>query len=309
MFAHQIKRMPGDEINNNNNTIAYLFRQALDKKIASEISKHHQDSLRYVYNHFMIYLGPEGREMPIKSLTTIQIEEFLQRYNSSATNYMNKRRDLGSLFNAAAKFIDETLMTVKNTEVRKIKATLHLAYEKEQLPVVLDFLKIKHTNLYRCCLMTYGCLLRPHEEIRLLTKKHFKAGNTEIHLAGTENKSGRVRVVYVPDYVREELEPVLHEIKRDDNIFSLIKEPFNDNYFAKQWNREKKTLLAHGLIYPKQTLYSFRHTAAIDVFRRTKDVYMVQKMMGHSSVVVTLKYLRSLGEFNTDELKAAAPVL
>ena len=38
------------------------------------------------------------------------------------------------------------------------------------------------------------------------------------------------------------------------------------------------------------------------------NVYMVQKMMAHSTVVVTLKYLRSLGEFNMDELKAAAPV-
>ena len=52
--------------------------------------------------------------------------------------------------------------------------------------------------------MAYGCLLRPHEEIRLLTKKHFKGGNTEIHLAGEENKGGKVRVVYVPDYVRAE---------------------------------------------------------------------------------------------------------
>jgi integrase len=102
---------------------------------------------------------------------------------------------------------------------------------------------------------------------------------------------------------------VLNAIGRNDNIFSLSKEPFNDSYFSKQWSREKKKLLSHGLIYPKQTLYSFRHTAAIDVFRRTKDVYMVQKIMGHASVLVTLKYLRSLGEFNTEELKAAAPVL
>jgi integrase len=157
--------------------------------------------------------------------------------------------------------------------------------------------------------MTYGCFLRPHEEIRLLTKKHFKAGNSEIHLAGDENKGGKVRVVYVPDYVREELEPVLDGIKREDNIFSLYKIPFNETYFSKQWSRQKKALLSYGLIYPNQTLYSFRHSAAIDVFRRTKDVYLVQKMMGHSSVTVTLKYLRSLGEFNTDELREAAPTL
>lgn len=286
-----------------------LFRQALDKKLRSGISKQHQDSLRYVYNHFMTFLGEKGREMPLKSLTTGQIEAFLQLFNTSATHYMNKRRDLSVLFNTACRMIDENLMTIKKTEIRRIKATLHVAYEKEQLQPVLGFLKARHIHLYRCCLMTYGCLLRPHEEIRLLTKGHFKAGNTEIHLGGAENKGGRVRIVFVPDYVREELEPVLNVIGRGDNIFSQAKEPFNDSYFSKQWSREKKKLLSHGLIYPKQTLYSFRHTAAIDVFRRTKDVYMVQKMMGHASVLVTLKYLRSLGEFNTDELRSAAPVL
>lgn len=297
-----------NELSNNQST-GSLFRQALDKKLTSGISRQHQDSLRYVYNHFMTFLGADGRDKPIKELTTGQIEAFLQLFNTSATHYMNKRRDLSVLFNTACRLIDENLMTVRKTEVRRVKATLHLAYEREQLQPVLDFLKANHTNLYRCALMTYGCLLRPHEEIRLLTKKHFKANNTEIHLEGNENKGGRVRVVFVPDYVRAELEQVLNQIGRDDNIFSLVKEPFNDSYFSKQWSREKKKLLSHGLIFPKQTLYSFRHTAAIDVFRRTKDVYMVQKIMGHASVLVTLKYLRSLGEFNTEELRSAAPVL
>jgi integrase len=295
--------------NTTNQSIAFLFQQALEKKLSSDLSKKHKDNLRHLYNHFMLFLGTDGQEMAIKDLSTSKIEEFLQRYNSSGTHYMNKRRDLSVLFNTAARLVDITLTTVKKSETKKIKACLNLAYEKEQLQPILDFVKAHHTNLYRCCLMTYGCLLRPHEEIRLLTKKHFKGGNTEIHLAGEENKGGKVRVVYVPDYVRVELEPVLHEIKRNDNIFSLKEEPFNESYFSKQWNREKKKMLSYGLIYPNQTMYSFRHTAAINVFRRTKDVYLLQKMMGHSSVVITLKYLRSLGEFNTDELREAAPTL
>jgi integrase len=293
----------------NDQTIGTLFRLALEKKLSSEISKNHKENLRYAYNDFMRFLGKEMSMHPIQSLTTAQVEQFLHGCGSSATSYMNKRRDLSVLFNTAMRLIDKDLPTVKKTQTRRIKASLHVPYEKEQLRPIFDFLKGRHLNLYRCCLMTYGCLLRPHEEIRLLTKKHFKAGNTEIHLAGNENKGGRIRVVYVPDYVREDLDPVLLNLRRDDNIFSGIKVPFNDTYFSKQWNRERRSMVKHGLIYAKQTLYSFRHTAAINVFRRTKDVYMVQKMMGHSSVVITLKYLRSLGEFDTEELKAAAPVL
>ncbi|GAA4924653.1 tyrosine-type recombinase/integrase [Mucilaginibacter defluvii] len=294
---------------NHDQSVGSLFRQALEKKMTSDLSRKHKDNLRHLYNHFMLFLGDEGREIPIRDLTTAQIEAFLHRYDSSSTHYMNKRRELSVLFNTAARLIDEKLLTVKRTEPRRIKAKLNLAYEKEQLKPILNFVKANHDNLYLCCLLTYGCFLRPHEEIRLLTKKHFKAGNTEIHLAGDENKGGKVRVVYVPDYVRQELEPVLDGIKRDDNIFSLCKTPFNEAYFSKQWSRQKKGLLNYGLIYPNQTLYSFRHSAAIDVFRRTKDVYLVQKMMGHSSVTVTLKYLRSLGEFNTEEMREAAPVL
>jgi integrase len=64
-----------------------------------------------------------------------------------------------------------------------------------------------------------------------------------------------------------------------------------------------------GLVYEDQTPYSFRHTAAVDLYRRTKDVYLLQKLLGHSTIVVTLKYLRSLGEFNSEELRDAAPQL
>jgi integrase len=293
----------------NHESIASLFQRALEKKLSADLSKKHKDNLRHLYNHFMAFLGEDGRKLNIRELTTPKVEEFLERFNSSGTHYMNKRRDLSVLFNTAGRLIDENISIVKKTERMRVKSRLHLAYEKEQLQPVLNFIKSTHINLYRCCLLTYCCLLRPHEEIRLLTKKHFKADNTEIHLSGDENKGGKVRVVYVPDYVRLELNPVIDELKRDDNIFSLVKTPFNDCYFNKQWNREKHGLLNHGLIYPNQTLYSFRHTAAINVFRRTKDVYLLQKMMGHSSVVITLKYLRSLGEFNTEELKAAAPTL
>ena len=43
-----------------------------------------------------------------------------------------------------------------------------------------------------------------------------------------------------------------------------------------------------------QTLYSFRHSGAIDIFKRTGSVTKLQKSMGHSSINVSLTYLRGL---------------
>ena len=201
------------------------------------------------------------------------------------------------------------LKTLKETERKKSKAKLHVAYDKPQLKPILNYLKLNYPNLYICCLLTYSSWLRPHEEVRLLTGADFRREFSEVHLTGGDNKGGKVRVVHIPDYVRAELVPLIFTLERNFNIFTRSSEPFNESYFNTQWSRAYKKMFELGLIYENQTIYSFRHTAAVDTYRRTKDVYLLQKLLGHSSIVVTLKYLRSLGEFNSEELRNAAPHL
>ena len=43
-----------------------------------------------------------------------------------------------------------------------------------------------------------------------------------------------------------------------------------------------------------QKLYSFRHSGAIDIFKRTGSITKLQKAMGHSNITVSLTYLRGL---------------
>ena len=42
------------------------------------------------------------------------------------------------------------------------------------------------------------------------------------------------------------------------------------------------------------TIYSFRHSGAIEIFKRTGSLTKLQKAMGHSSLNVSLTYLRGL---------------
>jgi integrase len=44
----------------------------------------------------------------------------------------------------------------------------------------------------------------------------------------------------------------------------------------------------------KETLYSFRYSGVIEIFKRTDSITMLQKAMGHSSINVNLTYLRGL---------------
>ncbi len=168
---------------------------------------------------------------------------------------------------------------------RKNKAKLNKPFR--EIRPVLDEIREFNDKLYLCCLLTYGCLLRPHREIRELCWGDFSSDLSQIHLSGHRNKSGRNRIVPVPVYIRENL------IKGEDgrNIFSGELEPYNSDYFKSLWSKYKaqsKVLEEH------QTLYSFRHSGAIDIFKRTGSLTKLQKAMGHSSLNVSLTYLRGL---------------
>jgi len=50
-----------------------------------------------------------------------------------------------------------------------------------------------------------------------------------------------------------------------------------------------------------QTIYSFRHSGAIEIYKRTGSLSKLQKVMGHSSLAVSLTYLRGLEVSDLEE--------
>lgn len=291
-------------------TVVEAFEQYEAHKLSCPYSPLYKRQLTSVSTQFLEFLSPAEKNGKIKNMNPLSAERFLNQFKSTATHYMNKRRALGVFM---AEFVRKKYIETnyaKATPRLKTKATLHKTYTKEQLAALLGYLKNTNFELYLCCLISYGCLLRPHHEIRYLKKKHFNEDYTQIALSGFENKSARVRVVGVPEYVRKAIKERLDQISNPDaNIFSLTVEPYNKYYFNLNWTRAKQNLVSEGLLQPDQTIYSFRHTAAVDVYTRTKDLHIVQQLMGHSTMVVTLKYLRSLGEINVQQLMAVLPVL
>ena len=91
---------------------------------------------------------------------------------------------------------------------------MHKPYK--EIGAILSELKPYNHNLYLCCLLTYGCLLRPHREIRELKWSDFSDDLSYIHLSGQRNKSGRNRIVPVPTYIRD----ILVKGEPHHNIFS-----------------------------------------------------------------------------------------
>ena len=260
-----------------------LVKIALDNKLKGEYSNKYKSMLRFTFNKF-------SKEIRDENITSNRVNSFLNKY-TSAVSYNTVKRHLNVLINDA-KLLGLDSNPMETIKSRKSKAKLHKPYENIKL--LLDDIKLFNRNLYLCCLMTYGCLLRPHREIRELKWGDFSEDLTQINLSGSRNKSGRNRIVPVPYYIRE----ILSRGDYYNNIFSNNTNSYNPEYFKTLWSRYKKKSC---LIDDNQTLYSFRHSGAIEIYKRTGSLSKLQKAMGHSSLKVSLTYLRGLEVENLKE--------
>ena len=183
--------------------------------------------------------------------------------------------------------MNESGFDVRPTGLKPLKQTEILHKPITNLNELLEDIRVYNNNLYFCTLFTYCCLLRPHREIRLLKWKDFSDDLKYVSVDGSRIKSKRNRIVPVPEIIRMRLLPT----KPDDFIFTNSPVEFNNDYFKTLWSRYKRQ---SNMIDEGVTLYSFRHTGAIDLFKRTGSITKLQTAMGHSSIKVSLTYLRGL---------------
>lgn len=291
-------------------TVAEALKEVVEEKLDNKYSLSYKTDLRSIYTKFIEQIPANLLDNPVQGFNKIDYSKFLNQFKTSSAHYMNRRRALGVLFSELVRKRLIPYNPLKDTTKLKVIAKLHQIYTANELHKVLDFLRANYPNLHLCCLLAYGCFLRPHQEIRLLKLKHINDTCTQIRLSGSENKSKRVRVVNIPKYVQEELKlRMLNAQSLEINIISNELEAYNICYFNLQWSRAKKKMEKIGIIKKEQTIYSFRHTASVNVYRKTKDLSILQQLLGHSDMMVTLKYLRGLGEATNEDLKNVMPEL
>jgi len=253
-----------------------ILKKALKLKVESDYTDKYKKEIKFAYDLLLENLS--GKE-----INKVDVIKTLKHY-SNRSSYNSLRKNLNSLFNQALELGLED-NPIKSIKKQRAKANLNKPFE--DIPAILNEIKVFNYNLYLCCIMTYGCLLRPHREVRELTWGDFTADLSYIKLSGSRNKSGRNRIVPVPSYIKELL------IKGDNNlnIFTGTTKAPNPDYFKTIWGRFKKV---SKLLEQDQTLYSFRHSGAIEIYKRTGSLSKLQKALGHSSLAVSLTYLRGL---------------
>ena len=253
-----------------------LFDSLIESKLSEPLSAMYRKALMSIASllrHELVLKDSIGKQF----LNSIPL-----RHNNN-TSYNTTRRHLNVLVN----YLHNNGFNVEKPTLKTRKQEEALHKPISDLKNILERIKTHNNNLYICALLTYGCLLRPHHEIRLLRWSDFSDDLSYITLSGSRVKSKRNRVVPVPEYVRKELTFG----DRNHNIFSGDTEPYNRSYFNGVWKRFKAL---NPELDKDITLYSFRHTGAIEIFKRTGSIHKLQRAMGHSSLNVSLTYLRGL---------------
>ena len=261
-------------------SVIQALQQGVEVKIAQGCSERFIKDAKRIVTLWQRYESEQQlKNLTLDKLQPLHIKNFLVRPNWSAKTQRTVKSTLSPLL---SEFKPHLVQSIK---LKKPNSTLHKPFVN--INEMLDDIKAYNSNLYLCCLMTYGCLLRPHREVRELTWGDFSDDLSYIHLSGNRNKSGRNRIVPVPSYIKD----FLVKGNPKDNIFSGKPQPLNQDYFKTLWSRFKRQ---SNLLEQGQTLYSFRHSGAIEIFKRTGSLTKLQKAMGHSSINVSLTYLRGL---------------
>ena len=268
--------LTGDEkrLKSSKNDLEYVYL-SLESKLKDNFSEKYKSMLKFCFKLI--------KKTNQKTLTKSVIELILNECNSRTT-YNTYRRHINVLINNAREL---GMKSNPMLGIRPKRAMAILHKPIENLQELLYEIQRFSQNLYLCCLLTYGCLLRPHREIVNLKWGDFSNDLKFIHLSGNRNKSGRNRIVPVPIYIRE----ILQKSNKNINIFSGSSKSYNSGYFKTLWRRFKK---ANSSVEQGITIYSFRHSGAIEIFKRTGSLTKLQRAMGHSSLNVSLTYLRGL---------------
>lgn len=259
---------------------------AFEQKKKMEYSARYKKDLTCAFNKITSFLADNNyKKLMLSEFDASIIKDLLNYISTSKRVQLNYKNNYSSLL---TEFFEKYKMSNPFRQIKLVKQEEVLHKPIKDIKLVFEELRIFNTNLHLCCLLAYGCLLRPHREIRNLKWGDFNDECNFISLSGAKNKGKKNRIVPIPKFVQQ----YIIKGNDEDNIFTNSPQVFNEYYFKTLWGRFKKE---SELIKEDNTLYSFRHTGAINVYEKTGSLSKLQQVMGHTNLNTSLTYLRGLG--------------
>jgi integrase len=261
----------------------------LQEKLNADYSLHYKRDLKYVVKWWVSY----AKQNKLLNLELREMDKFIvKKFLDDSFNTAKTKKNIKVMMSALLRDAFEEQMLPSPFSRLKFGRTAEVMHKPfKDVKAVLDEIYLSDPRLHLCCMLAFGCLLRPHREVRCLKWEDFNEDLTRISLSGDMNKGKRNRVVPVPPYLKEYILRFKTASDPRMNIFTGTAFPYNPDFFKLLWRKYRAKSV---LLQSHQTLYSFRHTGAIKVYEQTGSLQTLQQVMGHSNLQVTLTYLRGL---------------
>jgi integrase len=236
----------------------------------------------------------------MNEMAGISFMNWLSKQHSihSNTTINNYRRLLKTVFTDLVKFKVMKENPFDLTKKLPQRSTTKKWFTREmQSQLKRMMLETGNLQLWICCMIQYYCFIRPGDEMRSL-----RIGNIivdgdkwKFNLYGQSLKTVNKRHVIIPDELRSLLEPYIKGFTEQDYIFSKEGTPgktqVGQNYF---YNKHRLFMQAMNL--PEgYTLYSWKNTGAVMMYKEGVKMKYISLLMGHSSIEVTDEYFKSMG--------------
>lgn len=247
------------------------FKQKLDERgLRKRTVQTYQSLIKSMYSKMKAYLLDD-----IKTINKRHLITFLESFNDSNTSFNNRLTILRLLFNY---LIDaEILETNPASKIksRKESITKHKYFDQSTWEKIR---KESDNELLDFILFLYYTGTRPNEA-RQLKHEHILRDRKLLFVPATISKNKKDGYVPVPEFV-------INKFHGEGLIFGS-----SVNHFGNKFMEVKKSLKLSS----DYTLYSIKHTRAIHLAQDGATPYSIMTFFRHSSLEMTMKYLRDLG--------------
>lgn len=231
----------------------------------------------------------------LSCMTLQNVREFFTEYTQTGEKSRNTIATMQNHVRLFFKYLQEYEELVIGFNSNLVKAISFVSVRKETIPREVLYLALadmedEQMKLMTLLLFTTG--MRVSELVRL---KLNDIDGEYIHVIGKGRHGGKLRIVYAPEFLVEELIKFARKHRRNDGyLFRRREEHSNVDIDSHLHTDTVRTWLRP---YFKRYSYDFtphvaRHTFAQDLLKSGADVRAIQECLGHSSLTTTTKYLQ-----------------
>ncbi len=297
-FAEKLKyfvQPSEDNVWSLNSGLDFFMEYCRDKKLRPNTIRSYKTLITMLKEYFT---KDNRLYEPVNTYTKEDLKQFIKNSKTTWTNFTtnNYVTYLKVIFNWFEKEDVIAKSPAKALESLPVTVRKHKYYSDAIATKLKDVILNRDPELFEFLQMIYYCALRP-KELRLLQFKHILFDRKLLFVPAdiSKNKSDD----YIP-LGEDELEMLDSRMKGkgiDDYIFGGSK-PRSVNYFAGHYKPFKEKFNLDD----DYTLYSWKHVRAIHLAQAGADPYQIMRLMRHSSLEITMKYLRELGLQDFSEL-------